>query len=226
MAATNNAQQVWQSFDGEDFLHLLGLQGGTIVAYIDANGAYQGGVGPLAAAAQPTFRAIDSEPTLSFAGSTAITGSVAAIRGNTTIASGTTITSGFVYGTQGKVTVKGTLATANFTAGIVGQLDLSTATLTASGPVAAIWGDMGASLSASAIADAANLNVVLLTDTHVGAAINSAIKVETNSTYLLDLSNASYASGYATSATAGTQIGRIKIKLPSGDGYIDVTSLS
>jgi len=61
----------------------------------------------FSSASQSTFRNIDSEVLLNFSGSTAITGSVAAIRGNTAIASGTTISSGFVYGTQGKLTIQG-----------------------------------------------------------------------------------------------------------------------
>lgn len=167
-----------------------------------------------------------SAPVLNYQGSVNITGAVVAERGALTVAAGTTVASGFLYGAEGKLIVKGTLSTANFSAGLVGQLDLSTATLSSPGPIAAIWGDMGASMSASAISGEADLQVLLLTSTCPGSSINSAIKVETLSTYLLDLSDSSYASGYATSSTAGTQLGRIKIKLPSGDGYINVFAVS
>src|ERR1019366_4034329 len=54
----------------------------------------------LSTASVATTRVLDSETVLGYAGSTAITGSVVSVRGNTTIATGTTITSGFIYGAQ------------------------------------------------------------------------------------------------------------------------------
>ena len=172
-----------------------------------------------------SFRLVQSEVGVGVQGSVSITGSLVAVRGNTTIASGTTVSSGFLYGVQGKITVKGIFASANFSAGVFAQLDLSAAgTFTAQ--LSALWADMGATMSAAAIAGQANLNVFSLTNTCPGSSVNAVIKAECLATYFLDISNATYPSGYATSATAGTQIGRIKIKVPSGDGYIDVTSLS
>jgi hypothetical protein len=230
MASTTNAQETWQSFNGDDFFHMINAPGGKIVAYIDNNGDYfsvGGGLGSFApalnTAAQPTLRGVDSEPSLNYAGSTTITGSVAAVRGNTTVASGNTVAGGFVYGTQGKVTVKGTLATANFTAGVIGQLDLSAATLTASGPIAAIWGDMGAAMSASALTNHANLNVLQLTNTVAGTPINAAMLIETNATYLMDVSNGTL-NPFFTNTVPTTLSGSLKVNTSAGVRYIALYS--
>jgi hypothetical protein len=163
-------------------------------------------------------RGIDSEPTLP-ANALAVTGSASAIRGNLTVPASGSVSSGYLYGTQGKLTVKGTLTTANFSAGLVGQLDLSAATLTSPGPISAIWGDMGASMSASAISGAAGLSILHLTNTALGATINSAIFVEALSTYLLDVSNASYSPFFHVGAPT-TLSGSLKIKTSAGDRYI------
>lgn len=224
MSATLRAENVWQS-NGNDFLHFISPNGGAVLAYIDANGVFNAAANPLVAAAQSTFFAMSSNPVLS-ASSTAITGAVAAVRGNTTIASGTTVTSGFIYGTEGKVTIKGTASSANFTAGLVGQLDLSAATALGTGQIAAIWGDMGATMSAGAISGEAVLDIMLLTNTCAGSSVNSVIHAEALATYFLDVSNATYPSGWTNTASVGAQTGRIKIKTPSGDAYIAVYAAS
>jgi predicted nucleic-acid-binding Zn-ribbon protein len=226
MAATNNAQEVWQSFDGEDFLHLLGLQGGTIVAYVDATGAWNGtGSGggaifsPTISSATPaTQRVVDAEPTIT-ATSAAISGSVVGVRGNATIATGTTVTSGFIYGVQGKLTVKGTYTDANFSAGLLGQLDLSAATAISTGRIAAIWADAGATFSAGAITGEAIVDLMLLTNTAPGTAINSVFHVEANATYLIDASNVSYAPFYDNHVPT-TLSGSFAVNTPNGVRYI------
>lgn len=60
----------------------------------------------LAIAAQPVFRLVDSELSLTFAGSTTIgsgSGSIAGVRGNITQAAGNTVAGGYEYGVQGKL---------------------------------------------------------------------------------------------------------------------------
>jgi hypothetical protein len=176
----------------------------------------------FASSAPSNPRGEDVEPTISGT-SVAVTGAAVAIRGNLTVATGSTVTSGFLYGTQGKLTVKGAISSANFHAGLVGQLDLSAATLTSPGPISAIWGDMGASMSASAITGAADLSILHLTNTAPGATINSAIFVEALATYLLDISNASYSPFFSLTAP-GAAYGRIAIKTTGGTKYIGVYS--
>ena len=183
----------------------------------------------LTTVAQPTLRLVDSELTVSSTVTTITAGgSVASVRGNTTLATGGTISAGYIYGVQGKITLQGTLSTANFTAGVFAQLDLSAAQALSAPNVAAIWGDMGATISAAVISSGeALLDILHLTSTAPGSMINAAIHVEALSTYLLDVSNVSYPSGWNNSAVVGsTQVGRLKIKTPTGDAYINLMSVS
>lgn len=137
-------------------------------------------------ASQPTVRLVDSELTLGYAGSTTISGSAASVRGNTTIAAGTTIIgASYSYGVQGKLTVKGIMSgSAEVSCGLLGQLDLS-ASLGLTAPVAAIWADCGAT---AGTVTGANIDAMVVYNT-TAAKINSAIRVDTNSTYFLDLSD-------------------------------------
>lgn len=235
MAVPSNTSYVtWQvPSPTTDVLHVLDAAG-QLLSTINSSGSFIG-VGsssgiifsPSISSATPaTTRVVDSEPTISGT-SVAISGSIAGVRGNITVNAGSTVTSGSIYGTQGKLSLPGTMSTTGFCSGVFAQLDLSLTTALSSTNVAALWADMGSTMSAAVISSGvALLDIAHLTNTCPGATINSAIHVEALATYLLDLSNSTYPAGYATSATAGTQIGRIKIKLPSGDGYIDVTSLT
>ena len=189
---------------------------------VQADGGAIPAVSPaLAVAAQPTLRAFDSEPSLSYAGSTAITGSVAAVRGNTTIGASTTISSGFVYGTQGKITDKGILTTANYVAALLGQLDTSAAGSLGTTPLAAIWGDMGANSTA---ASATGADILKLTNT-TNTIINSAIYVNANANYLMDITDVSYGGAhFLVGTTATTPAGCIKVHTPAGVRYLQLYS--
>jgi hypothetical protein len=178
----------------------------------------------LLAASQATLRLIDSELTLGYQGSTTVSGSVASLRGNTTIDTGTTITgASYVYGTQGKLTIKGTHSgSAEVSCGLLGQLDLSAATA-ATAPIAAIWADCGASMSGGMGAAAANIDAVVAYNT-TGTKINAAFRVDTNSTYFMDLSDEGGGHG-AGNWIIGTAKGSgwtksLKIKLPDATYYI------
>ncbi len=48
MAATTNAQETWQSFNGDDFLHMINAPGGAIIGYIDNKGALNATGGTVA----------------------------------------------------------------------------------------------------------------------------------------------------------------------------------
>lgn len=143
----------------------------------------------LLAASQGTLRLLDSELTLGYQGSTTVSGSVASLRGNTTIAAGCTIAgASYVYGVQGKLTIQGTHSgTAEVSAGLVGQLDLSAA-VGASAPIAAIWADCGATMSVAMGSSKANIDAVVVYNT-TGTKINAALRIDTNSTYLFDLAD-------------------------------------
>jgi hypothetical protein len=207
-----------------DNLFALKNASGTLVYSIDTTGAVSstgGGAAvfsPTISSATPAnYRAVDAEPTLSFAGSVNITGSVAAVRGNTTIASGTTVASGFVYGTQGKVSIVGTNSTANYVAGVLGQLDTSSAVALGTGPLAAIWGDMGATSTATTDTGA---DIIKLTNT-TGCAINSALYVNAKASFFADLVEVASAGTWIVSgAVGGSQNLKLKIKLNGTTYYI------
>ena len=175
----------------------------------------------FSSASQSTFRNIDSEVLLNFSGSTAITGSVAAIRGNTAIASGTTISSGFVYGTQGKLTIQGALTTANYLAGVIGQVDTSAAGSLGTTPLCAIWGDMGATSTA---VTATGADILKLTNT-TNTIINSAIMVNANASYLMDITDAAYGGvHFVVGTTASTAAGCLKVKVDGVVRYLQLYS--
>lgn len=179
-------------------------------------------------ASQGVFRILDAELTLGYQGSTTLSASVAAIRGNTTIAAGTTIAgASYVYGTQGKLTIQGTHSgSAEVSAGLVGQLDLSAA-VGATAPIAALWADCGATMSSAVVASPGNIDAVVVYNT-TAAKINAALRIDTNSTYLLDLSDEGGGHG-AGNWIIGTAKGSawdksLKIKLNGTPYYIPCNS--
>lgn len=175
--------------------------------------------GTLSVAAQPTYRAVNSGVTLGYAGSTAVTGSVVSVRGNTTIAAATTLSNGFVYGTQGKVTIAGALTTPNYVAALIGQLDTSAAGSLGTTPLSAIWGDMGATSTA---ATATGADILKLTNT-TSTIINSAIKVVANASYALDITDLAYGGAhFVVGTTASTASGCLKVLINGVAKYIQL----
>lgn len=125
-------------------------------------------------------RTVDAEPVLNFAGSAAITPagtSIAGVRGNITIANGTTVTQGYMYGVQGKLTLKGTInvTLGEASAGLVGQLDMSAATaITSVGDsLSMCWLDAG---SASAVA-LTLVSALTITNSIAGKPLKAIINV-------------------------------------------------
>ena len=172
-------------------------------------------------ASQPTLRLIDSELTLGYAGSTIVAGSTASVRGNTTIAASTTIIgASYIYGVQGKLTVQGTMSgSAEVSCGLLGQLDLS-ASLGLTAPVAAIWADCGAT---AGTVTGANIDAMVVYNT-TAAVINSAIRVDTNSTYFMDLSDEGGGHGAGnwiiTAAVGGSQSKKLKLNINGTPMYV------
>jgi len=188
MAATITAQETWQSPAGVDFLHLISANGGAVLAFVDSNGVFNAGSNPLNVAAQSTFRAIDSEPSLTYQGTTTVTGSIVGVRGNITQAVGNTVgTNSFLYGVQGKLTLAGTLvAGSGIMAGVFGQLDTSNANFVhTSGYLSPIAADFGAS---SIMTSDTNATMLFLNN-NTQCVINSGIKMNINASYVLELSD-------------------------------------
>ena len=177
----------------------------------------------LAVASQPAARVLDGELTLNYAGSTTVAGSVASVRGNTTIGSGTTITgASYIYGTQGKLTVKGTHSgSAEVSCGLLGQLDLSAAVgMTA--PVAAIWGDCGATMSSGVTASDIDIAVLYNTTTKL---IHSCLRIYADASYLFDITDASYGGAhFVVGTTASTAAGCLKVFVNGAIRYLQLYS--
>ncbi len=100
----------------------------------------------ITAATSATRRLVKSAITIDTTGNTfsvSGSGSIAAVRGEQTLAATDTFTDGFLYGVPGKITMPGTMneAAAARMAAVLGQVDLSTGTLT-DGQICAVWGDL------------------------------------------------------------------------------------
>ena len=180
-------------------------------------------------ASQPgNIHSIDVEQLFSFAGSTSVTANgngpgtttIAGVRGAVTIAAANTFASGFLYAVHGKINVQGSLSSANFLGAVCGQLDLSSTVSLTAVNLAAIVGDMGGTFSAGAITGEAGLQIMLLTSTAPGSLIGSVIHAEALSSFFLDVSNASYPSGWTAQTTVSTVQGVLAVKTPAGTAYI------
>lgn len=169
-------------------------------------------------ATQPTLNLTDSELTLGYQGSTTLSGSAKAIRGNTTVLAGTTIAAGYPYGSQGKLTFKGVMAGSAWAFGIVGQLDVSTATLTSGSHIAPIWGDFGATGPTATVAFA---NLLTLTNT-TATTLGSAVYIYSKASVAFDLSANGSAMLDASSTASGSVIGHIKVLIDGVAGVLRV----
>ena len=158
----------------------------------------------LNTATQTTFRAVDVEPVITST-VTSISGSVAGVRGNITQnASGTLGAQSFLYGVQGKLTLKGTLVQGSgFAAGVFGQVDTSASGFVhTSGYLAPIMGDFGAT---SIMASDANANMITILNT-TNCLIHSGLQFSGNASYAFDFSDLAYGGKHfiTTGASGGS----------------------
>jgi hypothetical protein len=121
-----------------------------------------------------------------YTGATAGTGTAGV---DPTVTVATSIIKGYLYGVQGKIIVRGTLATTNgeYSAALQGQLDLSAAVAVTS-PLQGLWIDMGATASAAIIAASTHINAITVTNT-TAAVINSLFQATANATNLFDVTD-------------------------------------
>lgn len=196
---------------------------------IDNNGTLTDSSGVITAntlttQALTTFRQQDIELALSYAGSTTGSGNTTAIRGNVTVNAGTTVGgSMYVYGTQGKITVKGTLASSGWYSGLVGQVDTSAAAAThSSGRLTAIWADFGAT---SILTTDTNASLLLLTNT-TNCLINAVVTVAANATYFADISDLAFGGKHfiVSGAVGGSQDKKLKCLIDGTAYYIPLNT--
>jgi hypothetical protein len=143
--------------------------------------------------------------------------SLVGIRGVATLPSGTTATNGYVYGAQGKLIVQGTVnGGALWMFGLLGQLDLSSATLTGAAHIAPIWSDAGATAPSGACAFCDSM---VITNT-TAATFNSLIYGYSKATRLMDLTD--NGGGYIIpgSGASAAVSGYLKIKVSGTDVYL------
>ena len=144
-------------------------------------------------------------------------GSLAAIRGATTLTTGKTITDGFLYGVQGKVIMDGATVVvgSDHIAGVYGQLSMDTTTLT-SGHVAAVIG------SIQGCPTSANIDL-FYGESATGNVINSMFKAFGKSTYVFDLASNTHTQMGITGA-ATTAAGWLKVLVEGVTRYINLWS--
>jgi hypothetical protein len=176
----------------------------------------------LNTATQTTFRAIDAEPVITSA-VTSVSGNVAAVRGNITQnASGTLGAQSFLYGVQGKLTLKGTLVQGSgFAAGVFGQVDTSASGFVhTSGYLAPIMGDFGAT---SIMTSDANANMITVLNT-TNCIINAGFKFIGNASYAFDLTDLNYGGAHFVrpTTTVSSMTGSIAVLINGAVRYIPV----
>ena len=165
-----------------------------------------------------TVRSVIGQITAS--GTDIASGSIAGVRGLATLSGTITAGGSYLYGTQGKLIVSGTMNHADSRlAGLVAQLDTSAGTYT-SGQISALWVDGGETSVAGTLGG--QFNMVRITNTTV-AVPNAVIYAYSEGSYLLDLSGpGGNANWFDTTAFGSTHLGRVKVNFNGTPGYIYV----
>ena len=184
----------------------------TATFLLSAHAAGQSVAASTASATPGTIRALKGLITGSNA--TMTSGNLVGVRGEADVvgASG-----GFIYGVQGKVIPTGTLSGSSWTAGVFGQFDLSAATINA-GQIAAVWGDMGASVGT--FTDATGARMFAGTNTIASLTLNSMIYLYGKATNLFELSGSSSTYISTGAATPSGDLKKLAITIDGVTHYI------
>lgn len=144
--------------------------------------------------------------------------SLVGVRGLVTIPSGTTAAAGYLYGTQGKFIIQGIASGSIWGAGLMGQLDISAATLTSASHVTPLWSDAGTSGPA---VSCAFCDSAVLTNT-TNTTFHSLIYGYSKAAYFVDLND--NGGGYIISGTGASSAvtGYLKVRVAGADAYIRV----
>ena len=138
----------------------------------------------------------------------------------------TTITGGYLYGVQGKIIVRGTLATTNgeYSGALQGQLDLSAAVGVTS-TLAMLWLDAGATASAAIISAPTHISAIVVTNT-TNALLDSVFTVIANANYFMDLTDVAFGGvNWAVNKTAGANAAKsLKINVGGTTYYIPLSA--
>ena len=171
------------------------------------------------AAAPVVTHGLDASVTANYAGSMTPASNLIGVRGEAHIATGTTLAGNYVYGTQGKLFVAGTMAGSAWAAGLVGQTDISAATLTSGSHITPIWSDAGATGPSVSCTFADSL---VLTNT-TATTFNSLIYGYSKAAFAFDLSDNGGGYIVATAAASGWSKS-LKVKINGATFYIPLNS--
>ena len=161
-------------------------------------------------------------PTL---GTIAISGAIIPVRGNLTVDTAVTVTAGFLYGAQGKFTLKGTIngSGANSGCGLMGQLDLSAAAAITAGNIAAAWLDCGATC---AIAAPSTVSILQMDNTTTKL-IHALILAAADAAYFMDITDLAFGGNHFFIASApGAAQAKLKVRVNANDYYISLNAIA
>jgi hypothetical protein len=174
----------------------------------------------ITSATPSTTRQIDSEMTLTPTTTMSVTGggSLAGVRGGVTISATKTFADGFVYGSQGKVTLNGTFAesSAGRLVGALGQVDLASGVVT-SGQVSGLWSDI--QMTSPTLTSHAEINSLRVTNSG-GSNINALIFGYGKADYFMQLGEPTASFISAGAATPSSTMKKIKVNIGGTDLYI------
>lgn len=133
---------------------------------------------------------------------TITSGNLVGVRGVTNMVG---ISGGYIYGTQGKIIATGTISNSGggFEAGVLGQFDVSAATLGSTSYMAPIWGDWGGSAPSGTYAQCYGIAMTNSTAAILGA----QVYLYGNATNLMNLAGASTPGYYVSAGTSSGSAG-------------------
>lgn len=193
------------------------VQLGSLVSSLSTDAVISKAKTYTAASGQATERLVRSELTLTPASTMTLgSNSLVGVRGAVTLTTGKQLTGGFIYGTQGKLIINGTVAIGSGMAyGVMGQLDLTGSTIT-SGYVAGVGSDIfGVSTGTKA--------VDMFYGQHAdGGTIHSYLRAYGKSEVVFDFTSNGGASVVIGAGTYSTADGYLLVKVNGTDYRVPV----
>lgn len=165
-----------------------------------------------------TLSEITCTPATTFA--VAAGGSLAGVRGSVVVSAGKTFTDGFLYGTQGKVTLAGTMdeTSAARIAGVIGQVDI-TGTVT-DGQVSCVWADLQGTPT---LTDPTQVNLIRATNSS-NAEVNAILFGYGEANLFAQLGADGGAPDYFSAVAPSSLAASLKITVQGTDYYVALYS--
>lgn len=174
-------------------------------AVVEVSTLLSGAQGAVTSQTPPTTRQIIGSLLADYQGVVTVgggSGSLVGVRGEMQVAAGTTLGPGYYYGAQGKIDGKGTIGAGAWAVGILGQFDLSQATVSGNPSLAAVWADMGATAPTSGWGS----NSAIIRGYNTTAdAVEEQLHLYGKATYFANIDDNNHGSGFV--AAAGTSSG-------------------